>query len=234
MHKFTGLHITFLKEILWTNCPKMPACELGIRDNFPIFWPNPKVGKTITDKAESENYPALIGTTNIELMEKFSWHRGIYMPCEAQLPFLSWPVIGEVLSVLWTACCALNLPNNLNYSAVELTQWSLLSSTVFPLISKLARWEVISSSWRWSWECLTGVCEHCIAILTGKNSLCSCCWCITPSKNTSCVNFVGGGGVIAPIDSYFDATGSCLLGLGVWSTLLSSKIWHGFLFSFSL
>lgn len=140
MHKFTGLHITFLKEILWTNCPKMPACELGIRDNFPIFWPNPKVGKTITDKAESENYPALIGTTNIELMEKFSWHRGIYMPCEAQLPFLSWPVIGEVLSVLWTACCALNLPNNLNYSAVELTQWSLLSSTVFPLISKLARW----------------------------------------------------------------------------------------------
>ena len=91
MHKFTGLHITFLKEILWTNCPKMPACELGIRDNFPIFWPNPKVGKTITDKAESENYPALIGTTNIELMEKFSWHSQAFT-CLVRLSCLSCPL----------------------------------------------------------------------------------------------------------------------------------------------
>lgn len=60
----------------------MFVCELGIRDNFSIFWFNFKVGKIIIGKVESENYFVLIGIINIELMEKFSWYRGIYMFCE--------------------------------------------------------------------------------------------------------------------------------------------------------
>ena len=40
----------------------------------------------------------------------------------AKVPFLSWPVNGEVLSGLGKDCCGLNLPNNLSYSEVTLTQ----------------------------------------------------------------------------------------------------------------
>ena len=40
----------------------------------------------------------------------------------AKVPFLSWPFNGEVLSGLGTDCGGLNLPNNLNYSEVTLTQ----------------------------------------------------------------------------------------------------------------